>query len=177
MVKIRLDDSDLRKLRVDLQRVTDPIRKRLAVALLRGAVAMRDLAVRSIQKGRKTGRIYDWRGAAPGEEADSFLTIDGRVVPIVMRARPHRASAPGEAPATDTGRLVGSIRFIVRPSESRAEVGVFATSGIDYAEFLEFGTRKIAPRPYLGPAAVEVEPQFARLVDRAVNMALRERRL
>lgn len=60
----------------------------------------------------------------------------------------HRASAPGEAPAIDTGHLASSIQTA---PEGRAAYVVYTNA--EYAARLEFGGARIAPRPFLGPAA------------------------
>lgn len=77
----------------------------------------------SVQTGAKTGRIYK-RGN-----------------------KTHQASAPGQAPATDTGNLVSKIR---------AEKIGFAKSdvvaGTNHASDLEFGTSKMAARPFMRPS-------------------------
>lgn len=68
----------------------------------------------------------------------------------------HRASAPGEAPANFTGALKRSVDFTV----SGADKMIFGSrlyfpdrkgmpSGVKYGGYLELGTKKIAPRPYL----------------------------
>jgi len=58
----------------------------------------------------------------------------------------HRASAPGEAPAADTGTLRRSIQVdLSEINELRAYVG----TSLPYAAALELGTRYIAPRPYM----------------------------
>lgn len=60
----------------------------------------------------------------------------------------HRASAPGEAPAMDTGTLANSI------DTERESPGAWVVfTNVDYAEYLEFGTVHIAPRPAFVPAA------------------------
>lgn len=69
--------------------------------------------------------------------------------------RTHQASAPGEAPAVDTGILRASIAT-ARDGELRAVVQV----GADYGIWLEFGTRRMAPRPFLGSAFDQVKPIF-----------------
>ena len=77
----------------------------------------------------------------------------------------HRASAPGEYPASDTGEMVRSLAFDLRPME--VEVGV--SGGAPYARVLEFGSnimwssmgrsggtsgsRQIEPRPWLARSA------------------------
>lgn len=67
----------------------------------------------------------------------------------------HQASAPGEAPAIDTGNLVNSI-LIEMTGDLEATVSV----GAEYAAPLELGTTTMAPRPFAGPAAEAVRPGF-----------------
>lgn len=88
------------------------------------------------QKGPKTGRKYK----------------RGNVV--------HQASAPGESPATDGGPLVSSV-FYTELLGLAVEVG----SRLDYAYYLEYGTRRngkthIEPRPAWEPEIKATEPKF-----------------
>ena len=76
----------------------------------------------------------------------------------------HQASAPGEAPATDTGALVGSA-YTKKLGDSDYETGFTA----EYAAALEFGTAKMAPRPYLRPAVEAVRDAFIRAIKRIVE--------
>jgi len=104
-----------------------------------------------IQRGPKTGRVYT-RGR-------------GRNM-----SREHQASAPGEAPATDTGVLVSPSGITFRQvSPLTAEV----ESRLDYAYYLEFGTRFIAQRPSWLPAVEKERPNFARAVAEAIRRASR----
>lgn len=57
------------------------------------------------------------------------------------------SSAPGEAPAVQYGRLIGSVAF-ERPRRLLRRVG----TNLDYGRFLELGTKRIQPRPWLRPA-------------------------
>ena len=93
-----------------------------------GAELVRGEAVRLIQQGPKTGKVYQ-KG--------------GRLLP----RRTHQASAPGEPPASDTGDLVGKIHAR-RDESGDYEVGTKVTHGL----YLELGTKTIAPRPWLFPA-------------------------
>lgn len=72
------------------------------------------------------------------------------------RNRLHRASAPGQAPAIDTGMLVNAhaVRQ-VGPMRYRIEVST------EYALPLEFGTGRMAARPFLRPA---VEKEYFDMV-------------
>lgn len=62
----------------------------------------------------------------------------------------HQASAPGEAPANWTGHLLNS--FKVTQHTTGSVVSVRVTNTAEYAPHLEFGTIKMAPRPFLRPA-------------------------
>ena len=59
----------------------------------------------------------------------------------------HTAAAEGQAPNTDTGKLVASIA-VERVGVARYVIG----SNLDYASWLEFGTKKMDARPWLNPA-------------------------
>lgn len=72
------------------------------------------------------------------------------------RARgPHRASAPGEPPAYDTGTLE---RSITEPHAHKLSTGVVVEVDIDapYAAELEYGRAGIAARPFVEPAIEEL---------------------
>ena len=64
----------------------------------------------------------------------------------------HRASAPGEAPAIDTGILRFSIAVKIGDSGLSATIGVHELTKVKYARPLEFGTQKMAARPFVFPA-------------------------
>lgn len=59
----------------------------------------------------------------------------------------HRASAPGDAPAPDTGRLRNSVSHDVVATQNGAKGTVSVNT--EYAAALELGTENIEPRPYL----------------------------
>ena len=63
----------------------------------------------------------------------------------------HQASAPGDYPATDSGRLANSVDYqVTGPREGKL------FSDIEYAAYLTDGTSKIAPRKMLVDALDEV---------------------
>jgi hypothetical protein len=76
-----------------------------------------------IQRGPKSGRVYT-RGSGQN------------------LSREHQASAPGEAPAADSGVLASSIYF-----EQSGKLSATIGSRLAYAYYLEFGTSRIDPRP------------------------------
>ena len=55
-------------------------------------------------------------------------------------------SAPGEFPGVDTGKLRNSIR-----AEKEATLRWVVTTDTEYAAHLEFGTSRMAPRPFMSP--------------------------
>lgn len=103
------------------------IRQAAMRGVLRGTEAVHATAIRKIQTGPKTGRIYRTRGVE------------------------HQASAPGEAPASDTGALAQRSGTRYEPNELTG----FVTFNAAYAAPLEFGTNRIEPRPFLRPSLVE----------------------
>jgi len=110
-----------------LDKITEDMKEEIAAALFVGGLKIEENAKLSIQREVKTGRVYQ-RGTVS-----------------------HTASAPGQAPANDTGRLVNSFNV----SQSADKLAVQIKSGgatVDYAVALEYGTEKMAPRPFMKPA-------------------------
>lgn len=67
---------------------------------------------------------------------------------------PRRSSAPGDPPARQTGRLQESIAVLQRATPQLLEAAVGPrpqafTRTAPYPVFLEFGTRRMAPRPFV----------------------------
>ena len=89
----------------------------------------------------------------------------GASVKVSQTGRPHVRSAPGEAPAVETGRLKTSLHVSVA-SNGRAEADVVAPTA--YAAHLEYGTRHMAPRPFLAPALEANREMIFEKVRRAV---------
>ena len=63
----------------------------------------------------------------------------------------HISSAPGQAPANWTGKLLKSIRI----QKTKGISLVYVTA--KYASFLEFGTSKMRPRPFIIPAFIKTK--------------------
>lgn len=110
-------------------------------AVERGTENVKTRMVERIQQPPKTGRIY------------------GK----------HQASAPGESPASDTGRLAQSVTTRYDPAKLTGYVNV----STEYAEALEFGTRKMAARPYarvsLAEKVDEIRADLAREIAEATK--------
>lgn len=109
------------------------IRAKIEAAAMRGvitgAAAVQDDGTRRIQSPPKSGRIYVRRGVS------------------------HQASAPGEAPANDTGRLANStdIRY------DAPVLAAYVNWAAGYARSLEYGTERMEPRPFARPSLIAQE--------------------
>lgn len=77
-------------------------------------------------------------------------------------------SKPGEAPNSDTGRLMQSIRTEFINGGLTGRVG----SNLRYAAWLEFGTETTAARPWLSTATEQSYPEVRRIFQNAVKEAV-----
>ncbi len=84
----------------------------------------------------------------------------------------HQASAPGEFPKSETGQLVSSLLFRVGGDKLSAFFG----TKLAYGRYLEFGTSRMAARPWLQPTLRANARQITARVRAAVNAALRQAR-
>lgn len=78
----------------------------------------------------------------------------------------HVPSSPGDPPNEDTGVLRTHIET-TQPAPLRVEV----SSNAPYAAALEFGTAKMAERPYMRPATEHKRNEVIDLVRQAVDKA------
>lgn len=92
----------------------------------------------------------------------------GRRVTRYNPKRSHVTSKPGDAPNTDTGRLIGSLKFRVNKDKLEG----FVSAGAKYARYLEFGTRDMRARPFLRPALGKNTDFLRKLFDGQVRKAV-----
>ncbi len=89
------------------------------------AKMIEDRAVKNINEGSRTGKLYKRRSVT------------------------HQASAVNEFPKTDTGELVKNITT----ERAGDVVTVGSRESAPHGYWLEFGTTKMEPRPWLKPSA------------------------
>lgn len=95
--------------------------------------------------------ILGWAGLVEAKAVD-LITSPPKTGKIYRRRGvEHQASAAGEAPASDTGRLANSGVVELLPDSETARV----TFRTEYAVHLELGTKNMEPRPFLFRAADE----------------------
>ena len=143
-VTIRLEGSE--QLQRDLRRLSDDLRREVGQVVLGAAVEMRADIVNSIQRGPASGLTY--KKSNP--------------------TRTHTASAPGQPPMSDTGRLANSITFD-RVGDLTATVG----SALNYAPWLEYGTSRMAARPFFRPAVERMRPKYIGKLEDIIRRAAR----
>lgn len=85
-----------------------------------------------------------------------------------IQGKGHQPSAPGEPPNLDTGVLTAGIT-----ARYTAPLKAVAESAAPYAVHLEYGTSRMAERPYMRPAAKTVRGQFTLDVRASVNNVIR----
>ncbi len=117
-------------------------------------------------QGREAVRLVGQALFAGGEniqtEAQRLISTGS------VSGKGHVASAPGEAPNYDTGVLSANIET-TQPEPLR----VLVTSKAPYASPLEFGSSRMAERPYMRPARDNKRREVVDLVQEALSVAVK----
>ena len=95
--------------------------------------------------------IKSYRKEREAEIMGGLEKAMGKVGGIVERqAKINVSKSPPEHPQVQTGRLRSSINFRIETSHN--EIAALIGSNVSYAGFLEFGTSRMPPYPWLFPA-------------------------
>lgn len=97
-------------------------------------------------------------GSALAVEAQVSLTTGA------VSGKAHVPSRPGEPPNQNTGVLGNNIEAV-----NVAPLRVEVRSTAPYARHLEYGTSKMAERPYMRPATARTRPKIVELIRKAVD--------
>ena len=124
-MQVTLTVKNLKKVMGQLKQLNKQLEPDFQEIVKGGGQLIRGEAVKSIQTGAKSGIMYEKYNPR----------------------RSHRASAPGQAPASDTGNLVSKI-MVKQKTKNITNV----VSNASYSAFLEYGTSKMEPRPFMLPA-------------------------
>jgi len=127
------------------EKILERIRRGAERGVFKGANAIYTRIGQRMRLEAKTGETYQRRGVV------------------------HQASAPGEPPAVDTGRLIQSMHVVRDSANARAQV-VLAT---DYAMGLELGTENTEARPVMRPVLEEGRAYCEQVVREEIAKALK----
>ena len=130
MIAVTLEGMD--ELKKAFKEASETARQKVAEAVARTTLAVHNASVKRIQNGPASGIVYE----------------------LYEPRRTHQASAPGEPPMSDTGRLASSMQF-----EIDGLTGYVFTP-VEYGPYLEFGTSRMAARPFLLPSVEEQREPF-----------------
>ena len=122
---IRINVKNLDKVLKSFKKLEKDLEPDFQEIIKGSAQLIRGEAIKSIQTGAKTGIVYQKYNPR----------------------RQHRASAPGQAPASDTGNLVSKI-IVKQKTKNITQV----ESGADYSKYLEYGTSSFQcfrPKQYI----------------------------
>jgi HK97 gp10 family phage protein len=135
----------------ELKRNLDHLAKKYGEATIdaahAGANLVKSEAQASMQRVSAGEEAIRYRAQDSGESTQRVVTV----------------SLPGDAPNTDTGRLIGSIAVEVSPS------GIFVGTSVPYGAHLEYGTRRMPARPWLVPAMEKKRGAIKRLFQKAAD--------
>ncbi len=133
-----------------------------------------------------TGRIYI--KSSGGKSLSNYDIVGGKIKfkKTGNSSTIHVASEEGQPPAVDTGRLRASISTnwsessfgsinrigakakegdgVGQPSKIEGKFTVVVGTAVNYAPFLEFGTRRMAARPFVRPAYDRMKNRIARMI-------------
>ena len=137
------------------------VEKTFGAVVTETAHIVRDAAITSIVSGTPGGNIHR-RGITRNNLAGVSRNAGARSAGA--NGGLHRASAPGQPPANETGYLISSIGV-----RTAGRLSAEVVAAAPYALALEYGTNRIAPRPFLNPAAAATESQFIAKIENAIN--------
>ena len=146
-MQINLKVTNLKKVLSQLNRLQKDMEVPFQEIVKGGGQLIRGEAIKSIQTGSKSGVMYQ----------------------MYNPRREHRASAPGEAPASDTGNLVSKI--IVKQKDANV---TNVESNANYSAYLEYGTSKMEARPFMLPAFEKSKKPIINAVFKRVKNKIEE---
>lgn len=132
----------------NLGKLTQLMQTQVSQQVLATAHKVRNSAITGMARDSKTGEVYSRGGN--------------------LDTQPHQASAAGQSPAVDTGNLMNSIS--VRSQGLKA----YVFTPVEYGLYLEFGTSRMAARPWLRPALDANLPEFRQAIQQAFNQTAKE---
>jgi hypothetical protein len=121
--------------------------------------AMVVTAIQQELSGQRRGKFYpvpgniyyDKRTPKENRAKNYWVKFTGTNNRNDIQGSAYQASAPGEAPAVRTGRLRQSFYYrVIAADDGGYEVRI--RTNVFYADDLEYGNERVAPRPFVKPA-------------------------
>lgn len=122
-------------------------------------------AMLKVMSGKRSGRVYKKVGTYGKRRTKATKELMGQYKRNLRGGQLYQASAPFEPPAVRTGTLRRSFTHRVQEQPNGKGIKVLAVleTRNKYAAYLEYGTNKMAPRPYVEPIKQEAIPEIERL--------------
>ncbi len=127
-----------------------------------------DKHVKRLQNMRKAARQVTGALYAAGQDIE--LDAERSITEGSVSGAGHVPSLPGQPPNRDTGHLDTNIETTV---EAQNPPTVHVTSHAEYSAALEYGTSKMAERPFMRPATEENRKNVSSKVAEAVRVTIR----
>jgi HK97 gp10 family phage protein len=128
-------------------------------------------------KKSRFARMLDGLEPAIVREVEKHMYAAGQRIQVAAQisitegavsGKGHKISAPGAPPNADTHHLANQIETL-----QVDRLRVIVTSQAKYSAALEYGTSKMAPRPFMVPAARAEKAQVTRILRQSAKRAIR----
>lgn len=127
-----------------------------------------DKHVKRLQNMRKAARQVTGALYAAGQDIE--LDAERSITEGSVSGAGHVPSLPGQPPNRDTGHLDTNIETTV---EAQNPPTVHVTSHAEYSAALEYGTSKMAERPFMRPATEKNRKNVSSKVAETVRVTIR----
>ena len=129
-----------------------------------------DKHLRRVASARDSAQVIARGLYAAGQKIES--TAERSITEGATSGKGHVPSRPGQPPNEDTGHLRRNIETEIESTARNPTVTV--TSHAEYSAALEFGTSKMAARPFMRPATEQHRSDVAKDVAMAVSIHIRK---
>lgn len=136
-----------KEIKLRYQKLPRSVIRQVDAEIGRLLVAMDSNVKQTIQTGGRSGRVYKRRTVT------------------------HRASAPGEPPKTDTGKLVAG--FVFKTKRTINGVVGDLMNKTNYAKYVEYKPKSRGGRPFMRPLFNKFLPRIRKQIDAAIKRGIR----
>jgi len=134
------------EIKTAVEKMVTKIKQQTCSRGVRAANALRNAEL-EILKGQRSGRVY----RKPHTKKSTYT-----------------ASAPGEAPARRTGALrlnwITGVDTKSNSGKGAVSIVAYLESNTPYSGILEYGSSKMAPRPYVEKIKEQAKPEIERIM-------------